>query len=386
VQPQTQPRILCVDDEPSVLQGFGLTLRRHFRLTTATSGNEALAKLSQEEPFAVVMSDMRMPGMSGATLLARVREVAPSSVRILLTGHSDFNSAVEAVNEGQIFRFLSKPCPPDTLIKTLWAGVDQHRLLTLEKDLLEKTLRGAIQALSAILDLAQPRTFGRALRVQRMARKAMETIEIGELWPIEVAAAVSQLGCITVPSDIADRALSGKPLSATERAMIDRVPAMTLQILGNLPRLEKVTEILENLDARYDAQGRPPSAPRGTFLPIGARLLHVLFDYDQLDAAEHHRAEIFKILRGRPGVYDPAIVDAWETTLNRQAEVAGVQTLRLADLRPGMVLATDLKTAGGTLLMARGHELTAGSLERLRNFSTSVGLSEPIYVTGRPEA
>ncbi len=386
MQAQTQPRILCVDDEPSVLQGFGLTLRRHFRLTTATNGDEALSKLSQEEPFAVVMSDMRMPGMSGATLLARVREVAPSSVRILLTGHSDFNSAVEAVNEGQIFRFLSKPCPPDTLIKTLWAGVDQHRLLTIEKELLEKTLRGAIQALSAILDLAQPRTFGRALRVQRMARKAMETIETGELWPIEVAAAVSQLGCITVPSDVADRSLSGKPLSATERAMIDRVPAMTLQILGNLPRLEKVTEILENLDARYDGQGRPASAPRGTFLPLGARLLHVLFDYDQLDAADHHRAEIFKILRGRPGVYDLAIVDAWETTLNRQAEVAGVQTLRLADLRPGMVLATDLKTAGGTLLMTRGHELTASSLERLRNFSTSVGLSEPIYVTGRPEA
>ena len=391
MQAQTQPRILCVDDEPSVLQGFGLTLRRHFRLTTAMSGNEALSKLSQEEPFAVIMSDMRMPGMNGAALLARVREVAPSSVRILLTGHSDFNSAVEAVNEGQIFRFLSKPCPPETLIKTLWAGVDQHRLLTIEKELLEKTLRGAIQALSAILDLAQPRSFGRALRVQRMALKAMETLPAevlasAELWPIEVAAAVSQLGCITVPSEVIDRALSGKPLSAAERAMVERVPAMTLQILGNLPRLEKVTEILENLDARYDGQGRPTSAPRGTFIPLGARLLHVLFDYDQLDAGEHHRAEIFKILRGRPGVYDPAIVDAWETTLNRQAEVAGVQTLRLADLRPGMVLATDLKTAGGTLLMTRGHELTAGSLERLRNFSTSVGLSEPIYVTGRREA
>jgi len=386
VQNHSQPRVLCVDDEPSVLQAFGLTLRRHFRLTTATSGNEALSKLDQEGPFAVVMSDMRMPGMSGATLLARVREVAPSSVRILLTGHSDFNSAVEAVNEGQIFRFLSKPCPPDALIKTLWAGVDQHRLLTIEKELLEKTLRGAIQALSAILDLAQPRTFGRALRVQRMARKAMETLATGELWPIEVAAAVSQLGCITVPSDVADRALAGKPLSAAERAMVDRVPVMTLQILGNLPRLEKVTEILENLDARYDGQGRPASAPLGTFMPFGARLLHLLFDYDQLEAAEHHRAEIFKILRGRPGVYDPALVDAWEATLNRQAEVAGVQTLRLADLRPGMVLATDLKTAGGTLLMTRGHELTAGSLERLRNFSTWVGLSEPIYVTGRPEA
>ena len=386
MQTQTQPRILCVDDEPSVLQGFGLTLRRHFRLTIATSGDEALSKLSRDEPFAVVMSDMRMPGMNGATLLARVREVAPSSVRILLTGQSDFNSAVEAVNEGQIFRFLSKPCPPDALIKTLWAGVDQHRLLTIEKELLEKTLRGAIQALSAILDLAQPRTFGRALRVQRMARKVMETLGTGEMWHIEVAAAVSQLGCITLPTDVADRAVSGKPLSAAERAMIDRVPAMTLQILGNLPRLEKVTEILENLDARYDGQGRPPSAPRGTFIPFGARLLRVLFDYDQLDAAEHQRMEVFKILRGRSGVYDPGIVDAWETTLNRQSEVAGVQTLRLTELRPGMVLATDLKTAGGTLLMTRGHELTAGSLERLRNFSTSVGLSEPIYVTGRPEA
>ena len=134
-----------------------------------------------------------------------------------------------------------------------------------------------------------------------MARKVMETLDTGEAWPVEVAAAVSQLGCITLPTDVADRALAGKPLSAVERAMVERVPGMTLQILGNLPRLEKVTEILENLDARFDGQGRPTSAASAQHaaLPLGARLLRVLFDYDQLEAAEHNRTEIFKILHGR---------------------------------------------------------------------------------------
>jgi DNA-binding NtrC family response regulator len=115
--------------------------------TTATSGKAGLERLSSDGPFAVVVSDMRMPEMNGAAFLAQVRERAPDTVRVLLTGQADLDSAIAAVNEGQIFRFLTKPCAPEMLISSLRAAEEQHRLITAERVLLEQTLHGAVKAL-----------------------------------------------------------------------------------------------------------------------------------------------------------------------------------------------------------------------------------------------
>jgi DNA-binding NtrC family response regulator len=125
--------ILCVDDEPRVLDGLKLTLRRSFDVSTATSGAEGLAILKQMAGAAVVISDMRMPGMDGAVFLTKVREQWPDSMRLLLTGEAGRDAAVAAVNEGQIFRFLSKPCAPEKLIAAVEAAVRQHQLVTADK-------------------------------------------------------------------------------------------------------------------------------------------------------------------------------------------------------------------------------------------------------------
>ena len=108
---EQRPKVLCVDDEPRVLEGLSLHLRRMYEVEVATSGNAGLAVLERDKTFAVVISDMRMPGMNGAVFLSRSREIAPDAVRMLLTGQTDMTSAVQAVNVGQIFKFLTKPCP-----------------------------------------------------------------------------------------------------------------------------------------------------------------------------------------------------------------------------------------------------------------------------------
>src|SRR5262245_17980905 len=107
-----KPRILCVDDEPNVLEGLALHLRRKYEMSTAANGPDALALLEREGPPEVIISDMRMPGMDGATFLSKARQLYPDTVRMLLTGQSDMASAIKAVNDGQIFRFLTKPCGP----------------------------------------------------------------------------------------------------------------------------------------------------------------------------------------------------------------------------------------------------------------------------------
>src|SRR5205823_11426086 len=127
-------------------------LRRRFDVASATSGADGLAALEKATgAVAVVISDMRMPAMNGAAFLAQVRQRWPDTVRMLLTGQSEIEAAIAAVNEGQIFRFLSKPCPADQLLAAVMAAVAQHDLITAERVLLEQTLHGSIKTLTEIL-------------------------------------------------------------------------------------------------------------------------------------------------------------------------------------------------------------------------------------------
>jgi DNA-binding NtrC family response regulator len=138
----TLPRILCVDDESRVLQGLQRLLYRDYQVVTAAGFEAAVACLDASEPFAVVMSDLRMPGMSGAVLLAEMRRRAPDTVRLLLSGEGELGATTLAANEGHIFRFLTKPCPPETLLRALADAVNQYRLITSEKLLLGQALAG----------------------------------------------------------------------------------------------------------------------------------------------------------------------------------------------------------------------------------------------------
>ena len=148
-------------------RGSSSNLRREFDVHTAIGPQEGLALIeATPEGFAVVISDMRMPQMNGAAFLAIVRQKWPDTVRMLLTGHSEIEAAITAVNEGQIFRFLNKPCPSDKLIEAVDAAVEQNRLIHAERVLLEQTLHGSIKALTDILSIQNPMAFGRAMRAK----------------------------------------------------------------------------------------------------------------------------------------------------------------------------------------------------------------------------
>jgi response regulator RpfG family c-di-GMP phosphodiesterase len=375
-----RPTILFVDDEPRVLEGLALTLRRRFDVTTAASGVEALAIMNERPSFAAVVSDMRMPIMDGATFLARARESWPDTVRLLLTGESDLESAIHAVNEGQIFRFLTKPCPPELLIKSLEGAVEQHRLVTAERELLEETLRGSIRALVDLLALTSPLAFGRALRVKRLVERLAAALGLADVWALDVAALLSQIGFVALPPSIVEKIVAGRPLALHEQEMADKTPGLALHLLDAIPRLEPVREILAS-HVRPFVEGTPAHVGHsGEHLPIGARVLRVALDYDHLEGTGLAADRIVATLRARPGGYDPSVL----AVLDRLPALSGQDSPRsmtLAELAPGLVVAEDIKASNGTLLIARGHELTEGSLLRLRNFAFSVGVREPLQVS-----
>ena len=129
LQTDSKPRVLFVDDDADFLAAMARSLRStQFEVTTACSGSSALDILERRGPFAVLVSDLRMPGMGGVELLGHARRLAPDTSRVLFTGQLDIEHALSAVNEGAIFRFIVKPCSTVMVATTIKAAMEQHRL------------------------------------------------------------------------------------------------------------------------------------------------------------------------------------------------------------------------------------------------------------------
>jgi len=373
-------RILCVDDEPRVLAALSRQLHQLFTLVTAESGAEGLTRLAAEEPFAVVVSDMRMPLMDGAAFLAAVRQHYPDTVRILLTGQADLNDAATAVNKGGIFRFLQKPCPPEDLLAALRDGVRQFELVNAERVLLNETLHGSIRALTEILALASPMAFSRANRAKDLIAGVLDTLAVPERWPIEVAAMLSQIGAVILPTEVAERVYRGEALAASDQAMVDRMPTVVEGLLASIPRLEPVREILRFQHKHFDGGGPPAHGPRGAALPLGARLLKIATDFHVLEVQGFTAELAVGTLVGRGGVYDDELLGHFSRFVCEMERVSVVRELRLAEVGPGMSFVEDVVSPSGLLIVAKGSLVTPALLERLQNFANNRGVREPVCV------
>jgi CheY-like chemotaxis protein len=362
-----RPRLLFVDDEPAVLEALAVNLRRGFDVVTVTSGEAGLEYLQAESDFCVVVSDMRMPRMDGATFLARAREVAPDVVRILLTGQADLDAAIKAVNQGQLFRFLTKPCPRDTLRAAIDSAVAQHRLINAERVLLEQTLRGSIKMLVDILAITSPAAFGRANQIKSRVLQLAGLLGILESWQLEIAALASQLGYIVLPHELCEKLEAKRPLSDEEQRMVDRAPAMTEHLLANIPRLEGVRAMLA---LHVKPPRRKATADQGTqLIELGAHLLRVAIDIETLESSRADRSiSPVQILLARSELYDPEVIEAVERLYREHAVRHAIISVQATGLRVGMVLAEDARLSTGTLLVARGYEVTASFIERIKNF------------------
>jgi response regulator RpfG family c-di-GMP phosphodiesterase len=371
---EPRPRILCVDDEPLVLEGLRDTLRRSFDVHVAESGAAGLALLSADtHGFAIVISDMRMPAMSGSAFLQQARRVAPLAVRMLLTGYADLDSAAKAVNDGQIFRFLTKPCQPEELLRACAAAVWQHRLAATERVLLEQTLHGSVRALTDVLALASPAAFGRGQRVKQRLARFLPAIGMHDGWELEVAAMFSHLGAITLPEATAEKLYAATPLTPHESAMVERVPAVTERILANIPRLEGVQQILANYRRTF------ASVESDGLLPVGARVLRILLDYDELETQGIPEDVAVDAMRSRDGVYDHELLDAFARVVGVGRQRDRVREVGVRDVRVGMTLAADVRSRAGQLLIARGYPVTRELVERIRNFQEG-HVHEPVRV------
>ncbi len=355
-------QILLVDDDRNILDGYRRSLHSEFAMETTDSGQRALEMLASKTAYAVVISDMRMPGMDGIELLKRVKKVSPDTVRIMLTGNADVQTAIEAINEGNIFRFLIKPCSRETMARTITAALVQYRLVVAEKQLLEQTLSGCLQVLSEVLSLVNPAAFSRAERARRYIHYVVTAMRLGNPWQYEVAAMLSQLGCVTLAPETVDSVYRGETLSATEQEQYNEHPRVAAGLISKIPRLEPIAWMIGHQDRPVSKDEEVEQSEMRT----GAEILRMILEYEQMTHRGISRTETAHVLARKNPQFSSTFFETL-VMLDPNAEGSEINKRRIEDLTPGMILQQEVKTRSGKLLVSRGQEVTSMLIFKLKN-------------------
>ena len=368
-------KILLVDDDPLILEGYKRSLSREFRMETALGGPQGLKLVTENGPYAVVVSDMRMPEMDGIQFLNKVKSSSTDTVRIVLTGNADVESAVIAINEGSIFRFLTKPCSREIMAKTLTAALVQYRMMTAEKQLLEQTLSSCIQVLTEVLSLVNPAAFSRAERARRYIHHIVTVMKLGNPWQYEVAAMMSQLGCVTLPAETIDAVYKGDQLLPDEQAQYDAHPSVAYGLLSKIPRLEPIAWMIEHQNRPVIEDGNSETEIR-----TGAEILRLVLAYERLVHKGTSRTEALHLLTRQNTEINQKIFDAL-VTLDPNAEEGITKRCRIEDLVPGMIIQEEVRTNDGGLLVSKGHEVTPTVIFKLKNFHARRAIAATVNVS-----
>ncbi|CAN7404457.1 response regulator [Acidovorax sp. LjRoot129] len=397
-----------MDDEPNIVAA----LKRLFRgsgyvVATATSGADALEHMEQD-PADLVFSDMRMPGMSGAQLLEQIRKRWPKTTRVLLTGYADIGSTIEAINSGQVYRYITKPWDDGEVLATAHQ-VFERQALEHEKERLEALLHTKNQALtelnetleekvaartSELLQLSQKlkknyltsikvfsnlmewrggQLSGHSRRVADLARRTARAMNMSESDQQDafIAGLMHDIGQISLPDTLLARPVP--KFSDDETAQYRRHATLGEQALMALDDMQAVCNIIRSHHERHDGLGYPDGLV-GEMIPMSACILAVADTYDDLQMGHLSSTPLnasdarSMIARGRGTQFHPEVVDVFLQMLLKAAPGAEIppRMLRTSQLRPGMVLARDLLSAEGAVLLAADHVLTEELIRRLR--------------------
>ncbi len=416
LQQESAPRLLFVDDEPNILSSLRRLFRaRGYQVFVANGGREGLALLEQES-VDLVISDMRMPEMDGAAFLAQVRERWPDCIRLLLTGYADVQSIIEAINSGEIYRYITKPWDDNDILLIVRQALERKKLekeknrleeLTrrqneelkelngnLEKKVEERTadlwlahsslmeaneklknnFLTSIKVFSSLIEMRGGKLAGHVRRVADLSRKIARRLGLDskEIQEVFVAALLADIGKIGFSDD-----LLATPVSQMNGDQLGQYHKHTLraeELLMPLPDLSGVAKIIRSQHERFDGRGFPDQLS-GAAIPLGARILSLASDFDNLQIGVlapkrvHHDEAVPLIVRGSGNRYDPKVVEIFQQIIAGIPEEPHDQELNVLLLQPGMVLSADVLSKDGLLLLPAEYVLDEHVIERLQIFS-----------------
>lgn len=282
-------KILFVDDETANLRLLERLFRNSYEVITAASGQEALELLSVHD-FALIISDQRMPGMTGIDFLKRAAEMRPQTVRIMLTGYTDASALVEAINSGVVYKYVTKPWVNEDLQQTVKRALQHYettkaqRQLQLQNERLQARLKATrdsfIEVVADMLDLKDPQSREHAQRVSRYATAIGERLNLDrpEMEQLSLTAFLHEAALFRIPAEIM---LKNGPLTPDEQRVVEANLEPGLKMLAGVPDLAEIAEILRFQYEHYNGTGQPNGFAREQ-IPLHARIIAVADAYDAM--------------------------------------------------------------------------------------------------------
>jgi len=422
--------VLFVDDEANILSSLKRLFRPlGYRIFTAESGAQGL-EIMDREIVDLVVSDMRMPEMDGAQFLEKVRERWPDAVRILLTGYAEIGSTIDAINKGQIYRYVSKPWEDNDITLTVKYALQQklleHEKLRLEKltnkqneelvslnarleekvlarteelnqtmqflevahEKLKKSFTTSVRVFSNLIEMRNPSKSGHSRRVAELVRNLAQSMGLSaeEVNDTFIAGLLVDIGKIGLPDNLLDKPFQS--LRVDERTEVSKFPIKGEMALMALEQLHGAAKLIRSHRERFDGMGYPDHLS-GLDIPLGARIIALAVDYDSALMGTTFvkplkRTEALHLVQeGKGKRYDPMVVEAFVAEITKTPLVAEDMTelmLRSGQVKPGMLMSRELITHSGDMLLSKGNVLNEKLIDQIRGFERLDGHSLSIYV------
>lgn len=418
-----QHTILLVDDEENILNSIYRLLRRErkYEVLMANSGAAGLEIIKQRAPISLIISDQRMPVMEGVEFLAKAKVLSPDTTRVMLTGYADINAVTAAVNQGAIYRYITKPWEDETLLSVIRQGIEQYELIIERKELLDLTRKQneelaefnrnlehkveertrevqelykklktnfyeTIRVFVSLVEHYDSHLGGHIKRVATVAEEFAKELGLSEkeIEEIEVAALLHDIGLVGIPKVIL--AKEAQDLSFNELNLLKQHPAFGQSLIHSIESLRQVGVIIKSHHERHDGSGYPDGL-KGEEIPYASRVLAICDTYDDnlVKRGKDKGSEggaIYQIKSGRGILFEPEMANAFlKFVVNRKQESGVVEKeITLSQLQEGMVISRDISTGSGRLLVPKGAVLSNAIIDRLRNFHTLDPILENIVI------
>ncbi|PKN99938.1 MAG: hypothetical protein CVU42_06205 [Chloroflexi bacterium HGW-Chloroflexi-4] len=384
--------ILLVDDEPNVLSALtrALNSNQYFDIVTANDGIQAIDLLKNTPNVALIISDYRMPGLDGVSFLIEAQDICPDATRMILSGVADLEMATNAINLGQIFRLLLKPCAPEIFLSSVKAGLRQYELMTSERDLLQNTLKGSIKILTDLLAAINPDSFSQSTRISVLTRKFATSLGLVNAWELELAGVLCRIGCVTVPPEVMDAWMKGRLLDDNQQHMIDSVGKVGHHLLRNIPRLEKIAEgILHQATPFKPVEQATSNTLKGSDIPLIGRILKIIIDYDRFLAIDPIPITALNRMLHQAYEYDLDLYKSFKEFIVSENEAdkrpaskkeSAITEVSIDEVKDGMVIMGNVFDKKGRLLIGSGTLVTDIIKLRLSNYNNIYGLDQTLLV------
>jgi response regulator RpfG family c-di-GMP phosphodiesterase len=411
-------RLLIVDDEQLVLAGLREALTREgYHVTTATNPFAALEEF-KKQIFSVIISDNHMPGVSGLEFLAQAKEIQPNASRILITAVLSLDTVIDAINKGEIYRFIVKPWLREELLATVKNAVQRYELIdnntvlqskavvmnrelseanrSLELQLarvaeqneslghlnqaLAENLQYSVRLGLHVLQTFYPALGNHARRVHQICVSLAETLHLPaeQRQVLEFSAWLHDIGLVGIHRDLIRRwELEPETLSPDELKVVQSHPILGQDLIKFVHHLEDVGTIIRSHHERFDGGGFPDRL-RGEEIPWLSRLLAVAVAYTESNFDPQNAVEFIK--QGSGNAFDPEAVRAFLRALPKASVSAKERAVLISELEPGMILAKGIYTPNGLLLVPEGQPLNEGSIGKIVSHNKTTPIVQSLLV------